>query len=327
MNFITYPVNTKNPGSIIPIILGIQWGCRSPNNTFTVFTDRPSRKRNQVFDLEGWLDINELHFPDILQESKLLFSSFPKKFKSQINIRIHEGSWYRCPCGKVEFLDEAILSESYRKHLKLIDQHNQCVLCSGEVVLSQGRGLVVTLPEPDPRFIGLADIKEKVFPASVYQEVQYWINFFAGRQILLSRKRETPYRLIYGQEEFYIDPTLFDILSTFISGNTTDACIVTGRDAIIAYALGSLFFDKSPGHIFLPRFEIDDWNEIISQGIDELTILLVGTLNWHVNKVRPNLSDLKFIKKHKPALKEKLNQMVVSTIGDASQFSRSLYML
>jgi len=328
MNFITYPVNTKNPGSIIPTLLGIQWGQGLLNNTFVVYSDKLSRERNQFFDLSSWLVDKELLYPGLLQEENhkmpLSFFDLPQL---QAEINIQEGQWYRCSCGKVEFLDRAILNTSYRKHLKLIDQQNRCILCGEEVTLCHGRGLIATLPHLSNLFIDEV-LRKKVYPTNVYEEIQYWVKFFAGRTILLSRNRETPYEILYQQEKFYLDPTFYNIFTTFINGNNNTATVITGRDSVIAYALGLLIFrDKSPSHIFLPRFEINNWKEIISLSPDEITLLFIGALNWRTNKVKPNLLDLKFIRKNNAKLKEILRDRPLLNIEDISQFNRNLYTL
>lgn len=326
MNFITYPVNTKNPGSIIPTLLGIQWGHELQHNTFIVYTDKLSRERSHPFDLEKWLVNKGIYYPNLIQEQNLqLPLSFFDLPELAVEIKIHEDQWYRCLCGKVEFLDKSILDASYRTHLKLIDQQNRCILCKEEVILCRGRGLVATFPNMDLSFTDKL-LDEKVYPITIHQEVQHWMKFFSGHTILLSRARKTPYEIMYQQEKFYLDPTFYNIFATFINGSNNNAVVITGRDSAIAYALGLLFFrDKSPNHIFLPRFEINNWEEITSLNPDEITLLFVGALSWRTNKVKPNLADLKFIRKHQVELKGILNKRTMMRIKDVAQFNRNLY--
>lgn len=327
MHFITYPVNIKNPGSIIPILFGIQWGLRSPKNSFTIYIDKISRERGRAFDLKQWLTEKGIVHSNFLQEknSQLLLSFFGY-FREGVKVKIKEGFWYRCQCGKVEFLDQAILAKSYQKYLKLIDSQNRCILCGSEVTLHESRGLIAELPNSNE----LLHIEEylkkgKIYPTELYQEVKYWINFFSGHYILLSRVRETPYQIKYQDEHFYLDPTLFDIFSTFLEKD--DVYIITGRDAVIAYAFGLLFFGKGPGHIFLPRFTINDWYELTCLSLSELILLFTGNMNWNKNKAKLNMSDLKFIRKHKSELEKKLNKVTVLDIQDVASFNRNFYSL
>ncbi len=321
MDFITYPVNKSNPGSIIPILFGIQWGLQSSENSFIAYIDQMSRAREYVFDLRQWFiekGFTQCHF--LQNKNHDLPLNFFDHFKKGIKLKIHEGPWYKCKCGKVEFLDKTILTQSYRRFLKLINNQNKCLLCGSEIVLSVNRGLIVKLPHVKQFSLKQA----KIYPNNLVDEVQYWVDFFSGRYILLSRQRETSYKIKYQGESFYLDPTMYDIFSTFLEKNT---CVITGRDAIIAYALGFLFFDISPIHIFLPRFEINNWNEILHLNFDELVLLFIGNMNWSKNKVKINMSDLKFIRKNKINLEKKLDKTLVSDIQDITLFNRNFYSL
>ena len=326
MDFITYPVNTRNPGSIIPILFGVQWSTQLPQNSFNVYLDKISRDRGYYFDLEKWLANKGFDPSKILRErSPRLSLLFFNNFRAGISVKVCEDFWYKCQCGKVEFLDQAILAKSYQKHLKLIDEQNKCILCNSKVILCRNRGLVAVISPDKSLCIGDLLKGEEIYPTNVYREIRYWIDFFSKQNILLSRVRETPYKVKYQNENFYLDPTLFNIFATFLERDS--AYVITGREAVIAYALGILFFGKGLNHIFLPRFVINNWNELIDINLDELTLLFIGNMNWNKNKTELNLSDLKFIKKHRSELNKKLTKTQVSNTNDLTLFNRNFYSL
>jgi len=326
MDFITYPVNAKNPGSVIPVLFGVQWGYpASTKNSFTVYLDVTSRERGYSFDLKEWLVANGFDLQKILKEKSRQLPLLFKSFRAGINLKVREDFWHKCRCGKVEFLDQTILAESYKKYLKLIDKQNKCILCNSEIVLCKNRGLIAEIYPDKSSPIEDYIERDKIYPTNVHREIKHWIRFFSGKDILLSRVRETSYQIEYENEKFYLDPTLFNIFSTFLERE--NVYVITGRDATISYALGLLFFGKGPNHIFLPRFNISNWSELIDINFNELSLLFIGNTNWKKNKTSLNLLDLKFIKKHEIELNKKLENTQVSNINDLAVFSRNFYSL
>lgn len=326
MNFLTYPVNSKNPGSLIPILLGKQLAYSANDANFVVYIDALSRSRNIDFDLSSWLSDRIAGGANLLHPTQKITFSTAKDFCSNIKFEIVDDHWYRCPCGKVEIFNQELVTGPYREKIKMLDMQNKCILCNGELVLQKSRGLVAVASRIDGAKLVYGN-EDKIFPKNISQEVIHWIDFFLTKSILVSRTRETPYLIEHLGEVFYFDPTLYDIVGawTMCMSSSADPYIITGRDGVIPYALGIIFLGSAPGHIFLPRYQISDWNALLKLGVDDLTLLLVGALNWNVNKAIVNTGDLKYIRKNRKLLIEYLKNLPITTLEDIWEYNRNIY--
>ncbi|HAS84759.1 MAG TPA: hypothetical protein DCS23_01645 [Candidatus Yonathbacteria bacterium] len=264
---------------------------------------------------------------NLLQEPKKVTYSTTNDFNPGVVFEIVYDNWYHCPCGKVEIFFKELLMKPYRDRMKMVDSESRCILCKGSLILKKSRGLVASNSNltNNPTYLDAGN--DNIFPKKILNEIRHWVAFLSQKSILISRTRETPYIIEHGGEKFYLDPTIYDVISVWLSCSNLvyPQYIISGPSGIFAYAIGTFLLGSPPGHIFLPRFETPNWEKLLKLDTVELTLLLIGSLNWRDNKVSINLNDLKFIRKNKHNLIESLEN--ISKIEDVLKYNRNVFSL
>jgi hypothetical protein len=165
------------------------------------------------------------------------------------------------------------------------------------------------------------------FPKAVQLQLRQKVADAPDYPILLTRQRETAFRIRAANESFFLDPGLFQLLSSWRHSRQVDkgdTVVVSGPDGLLACVLGYYIDGDPPRHVFLPKFRVGSWPDLLALPFDELALLLLAGTSWKRNRAVPNFADLGFIRRNKTELQKAIVEKRPGDLEDLASFNRSL---
>ncbi|NUM45358.1 MAG: hypothetical protein HUU38_11690 [Anaerolineales bacterium] len=317
MKLITYPINPKNPAALIPVLLGLFWANKIEGCELIVFRDiHEIPKKIPGFDVETW--IKGKYDPKFILTTHNSVNPVVLSFSRTIRISRIEGKWLRCPCGKVEIFSENNIKLFGYNKIKMIDEYNKCVACGEVVSILEGVGLIAECS------LNNEAIKSILFPSIITKEIQSWLSKLPETPIMLTRSRDTGYKIKWESQEYYLDPTIYNLYVTWdYCQKHKDSYIVSGRDTVLFYSMCRLLFGFDVNHIFLPKINIENWNLFVNLNFEEAVLLLISSLNWKNNQAIVSFSDLQFIRRNLLLLVDKMEKLSINDVPEISKINRN----
>lgn len=285
--FYTYPVDKNNPYALLLISLIFFLG--KNKNQRHIIVDPFSNSKSDNNDLIYWLNNQNEKFSldeydtDTLKLSKILISK----------LTTAEFPILTCDCGRVEMIikDENQLSPRKKPYSTI--ENGLCVFCKKSPKLQKSACLIIVLGKNN---LLVKDLKT-IEPHCVRKETQNMIDILSGSIILISRTRNTGYKIKIFDKEWNIDPDIvnLDIIFQNYQNETNKTVYVTSRKSLKRISLLYLIYKVLPLHIVVPKFKSDlnlkDFN------YSDILLLFLQCVSWKNNSCTISKSLLENIKK------------------------------
>lgn len=121
-----------------------------------------------------------------------------EKLKFQGVIRKEQQTIFRCPCGRIDILEQALHDIEFGKLYYELNGKYFCKCCKQEC--KPYNEFVLTF-----NFSKDIDDSINIVPTYLKNETMHFTKIFKGNKILISKKRNTGYQLVFDNEIFNID--------------------------------------------------------------------------------------------------------------------------
>ena len=229
-------------------------------------------------------DINskKINYTDIIVD-KYCIDKFMKNIKSLVSLNLiqkKEKVRYLCDCKKVDIAEEGIRKQKIENNLYYFkDEKMYCKKCNSECKKCKENGLYLTLDKNLTNNI-------KIYPKFLRKEVIGYYNSLEGSDFLISKKRNTNYKIKVDGEEFYIDVDFLwmNFLNYY---NDKKQVIISSNHQLfnifILNCLNELYYKKDLTFIATPYLQPKDFNfEKYIEGRNDVLfkLCLLYSIKW-----------------------------------------------